>query len=124
MSVGLLFLSAGVMLGHKYRHATRPYESSAFADVIWAEGGKPMIVQVSVRDSAGLPVSNVDVYVDNNSGGNSSATNAKGVAVLSMGESDFAGLAIDGAWVVSRPHAYQLGSPSVENGLKVDVELK
>ena len=83
-----------------------------------------MVVAVIVRDSAGRPAPNVDVYVDNNSGGNGSTTDADGVAELRMGESDFAGLAIDGVWVVSRPHAYELGSPSVENGLEVSVELK
>jgi hypothetical protein len=117
---------AGLISGYRYCLSSIVDSDTAF--VTWFPGPPARDITVSVRDSNGVPRVNVEVHVDNVSGGSTKVTDANGIAVFSAadfgGEDRLTGLSIDGEAMLRRGALLGVGAPSVVEGLHLHVILK
>lgn len=72
----------------------------------------------------GNPVPGASVDIRNNSGGNVGTCDNNGRTTIKVAERDVEQILLGGQPVLNRPKAYDLGFPSVEQGLRVLIVQK
>src|SRR6266566_1583102 len=92
---GFLIIPAGLAL--KSRNLWMESANDGGCKFMWVRGGTALQVEVTVVSEDGSPVSGQDIEVGTDSGNNTGVTDAKGRAIISLGEPDVEYLRISNA---------------------------
>lgn len=83
-----------------------------------------MTIVCKVVDTSGRPLPAITVDFRNNSGGNRGVTDETGIVSVAVAEQDLEQIVINDIVIMNRPNAYTFHSPSVKDGLQVNVLVK
>ena len=102
----------------------RQHEETNLSITKWKVSGDRMKLCVYVYGLSGEPINGVEVKAWNSSGCYVGKTDVKGKAVLTSNITELESIYIGKIRAISRPYAYYIGQPDIEDGLDVIVYLK
>ena len=121
MRIKVVLWAIAILLAYasfRFWRMTRPRQENNVARVAWMVSERPMLVRASVLMAPGVPFTNVEVGLQNNSGWNFATTDSNGYAILHPGELDVTELSVNGVSVAHNPWAM------VDRGLEIVILIK